>query len=149
MRTEVLVVLGLVAAYLIQGFAEVAWGPLDAWQVDESYRRWSGFALTLCILAQVVLALARKTAAADRSRLYRRIHRLLGVGALLGLFLHSSSPGHGLLLGLGVLLPAQVALGVLSPVEGDRRRWRIAHTLLACLLVGGVALHIWMVFAWS
>lgn len=149
MRTEVVVVVGLVLAYLVQGFVEVPWGPLDAWQVEESYRRWSGFALALIIATQVALALLRKTAMAAASRRYRRIHQVLGVLSLFALFLHSTSPGYGLLLGLGVLLPLQVVVGVLSPPAGDRKRWRWLHRGLACLLVGGVLLHVWMVFAWS
>lgn len=148
-RSQAWLILVLVGAYLVQGFADLPFGVLDDWQVDESYRRWSGLGVVICVALQVVLALLRKRSDAERSRQLRRLHRVLGVVALGALFLHSTSPGYGLLLGLGLLLPAQVVVGAFSPPAGDRRNWRRVHTLLACLLVGATGLHVWMVFAWS
>ncbi|MCP4808467.1 MAG: hypothetical protein GY913_05840 [Proteobacteria bacterium] len=136
-------------AYGVQAALDLSWEPLHTWQHDESFRRWSGLALTLVIAAQVVFALYRRTQDAARARQIRRAHRLVGVLSLIPLYLHATSPGYGLLLVLGALIPAQVLVGALSPAEGPRTRWRLLHGLLATLLLAGTGIHVWMVFAWS
>jgi hypothetical protein len=143
------------AVYLALAAAGVEWGPLDRWQDEESYQRWSGVALALLIAAQVVMAWRRKSAKAIAARQLLRAHRVLGLLALPVLWLHATAPGHGLLLGLGLLLPCQVMLGGLRPAGSDaaalqlRRWWRAAHGVLAALLVAGTLLHLYLVYAYS
>ncbi len=148
-------ILLLVGLYLVQAVLDVSWGPLDRWQQRELWRRLTGAVLAGLVVGQVWLAWQRCTALAERSRALLRRHRALGVVALGALFVHTTGPGHGYLLVLGLLIPLQVALGALRPAETSARDlehrawWRRLHGGVGAMLLAGLGLHVWIVFAWS
>ena len=144
-----------VAFYLLQAALEVSWGPLERLQHQELFRRLSGAALAGVVLGQLWLAWKRRTASAAKARSLLRLHRRLGIASLLVLFVHTTHPGYGYLLVLGLLIPLQVVLGALWPAghasreQALRPRWRLLHATLGMTLLTGTILHVWMVFAWS
>ena len=141
--------------YLVQAALEVRWGPLERLQHQELFRRLSGTALAGVVLGQLWLAWKRRSASAARARLLLQQHRRLGLASLLVLFVHTTHPGYGYLLVLGLLIPLQVALGALWPAGHEpqeralRPRWKLLHATLGMTLLTGTLLHVWMVFAWS
>jgi hypothetical protein len=148
-------VLVAVVLYGVQAALGLSWGPLGRLQDVELYRWLSGAVLAGMVLFQVFMAIQRRLSDAERARVLLRRHRLMGAACLGMLFLHTTHPGYGYLLVLGLLIPIQVALGALWPAghgkreQGLRPRWRMLHGILGLTLVTGLVLHVWMVFAWA
>jgi ferredoxin-NADP reductase/CRP-like cAMP-binding protein len=153
-RTYVYVGLALFAAFALQDLLGLKWPWLEAVQAGESYKRWSGLALTGFMAAQWYLPLLRAQGKLRESARFYPLHKYLGVLAPLFFFIHSTRFGYAYLLMLSSVFFANIVLGIFNKElvsDPERRKtysqyWMILHVTLSVLTVSLLIYHIFMAF---
>ncbi len=147
----------LFIAYLAQALLPWEWQAMAELQSGESYKKWTGFLLFLLILFQWTLVIARGVYEKNGKEKEKQVtlHKWVGVLSPVVFYVHSTSPGYGLLLFLTVIFFANFILGFLNdlPFELKKLRyfnlWLGAHILFSALILLLSVLHVWLVFAYS
>lgn len=119
---------------------------------EELVRRWSGAGLAVLVVGQACLGIAQGRVSTSRVIVLRRWHERVGLLLLLSLWAHAPEAGYGYLGILGVLIPVQILLGWSHPWArraGKQVLWSILHRLVAAVLISGIGVHLWMVFAYK
>lgn len=143
----------LFVLYVVQFIIGFNWSWLEQFQLDESYKRWSGFALGLLILFQWLLTFVRVI---KRFRIYSEkittFHKWLGALSPLFFYFHSTTLGYGYLLLLSYIFLFNVLIGNLnldiikSTNEWVFKLWMIIHVLLSIVITVLMFFHIGVVF---
>ena len=151
-------VLGLVllAAYVAQGTLGLTWEWLETLQEQESYRRWSGFALLAFIALQWTLPALRLGGSLRATARVYPWHRWMGAMSPALFYAHATGLGYGYLVALGSVYLANVLVGlgdktlIGDPALRDRygRAWLVPHVCLAFLTLGLAIFHVVVVLGY-
>lgn len=146
----------LLLLYLLQQWLGLEWTWLADLQQQESYKRWSGFALTLVIAAQWSLTAVRgiKKWLAYSLNVYT-IHLWIGTFLPVVLYAHAMAFGYAYLFMLSVVFVVNMAIGFINPEFVKKQTgiyqqgWMITHVSLSLFSTLLVFYHIWIVFYYN
>lgn len=154
-QTKYITIIGLVlfSLYLIQELLQLKFEFLEIQQQKEYYKRWTGLALALFILAQWLLTFSRiipKFRA--KSGTINNIHKWIGVCSPVLLYIHSTKFGFGYLALFSYLFLANVILGTVnldvlkSTKDWIFKGWMILHVAISMCITLLLFFHIGVVF---
>lgn len=147
----------LVLAFAVQDILQLKWAWIEALQMGETYRRWSGLLLTLYLAAQFILPVMRLRGNLPAVARHHHLHKLQGALAPLVYYIHATAMGYAYLLLLSIVYFANFLLGlfnndIVSKAEDKARYlhyWLAPHIGLSILTVALVIYHIYIVFAYQ
>jgi predicted ferric reductase len=153
-RTYLYFGLALFAAFFLQHIFNLKLGWLENWQTRETFKMWSGLAVTLYLLAQwyfPTLRLRKKSLEASKQY---TIHKQIGALGPLLYYFHSTKLGFGFLFMLSTFFFANNLLGLINhdlvKTPEKRRRysyfWLAPHIVLSLLIMALTIYHIAIVF---
>lgn len=155
MRKSLFVIIGLtlLALYIAQEVFDWKIEIVEVWQHKESYRRWSGLALSLVILFQWTLSLVRsKEKWQELSLTFKSIHNWIGAFTPLLFYIHSSDVGFAYLFVLSITFLSNFVLGsfnldiIKSKSQIVFQGWMILHVAASFFITFLTIYHIWIVF---
>jgi len=139
--------------YFLQALFNIQWNFLEVLQIEEYYKRWSGFVLGLFILFQWLLTFSRIIPRFKRkSNQINNIHKWIGSLSPILLYVHSTKFGFGYLLIFSYLFLGNMILGtfnldvIKSTKEWLFKGWMITHVALSMIITFVLFFHIGMVF---
>ncbi|MBV7333314.1 hypothetical protein KFU94_34780 [Chloroflexi bacterium TSY] len=142
----------LLFAYLMQDLLDIRWVWLMNAQEGESFKRWSGFVLTLYIASQWALSALRMTKNGKAAKRNYKIHNQLGAIAPLFFYIHAMKVGYAYLAILSLIYYTNMVVGLFNPeIINNRNKtfifyWMIVHVTLSVLVVLLTFYHIFIVF---
>lgn len=157
-RDKSLIQLGvfLFALYLLQEIFQIKIPALEDLQTDETYKRWSGGFVFLCMLYQWKLPFYRwMNPEKIISQNETASHKTTGVLSPLIYYVHSTSIGYGYLAFLSIAYLSNTALGLLNSRQksaGNRALsdlWLVGHIVLSLILFALIPYHIYIAFAYN
>ena len=143
--------------YIFQDLFSIKLGFLESWQLDDSYKTWTGLILFGLILFQWYLSLMRvkKDFNSDKKEFYTNIHKWVGVFLPLAFYIHSTNIGYGILGLLSFVFLLNIGIGFLN-TEGNLDKnpkyykwWLASHIILSVAIVAFTLIHIWIVFFYN
>jgi hypothetical protein len=139
---------GLIALVYV-GLAALEWLPL----FDEIIQRWTGAVLALLVCIQFGIGRKAVQAQTGPAQRLHRIHAWLGVVLMVALGAHVPDLDHAFLSAWGLILPVLALMGMVhhwATLSWPKRRqlWVWAHLGMGSLLLVGIPLHVWLVFAY-
>lgn len=127
--------------YLIQEYADLRWETLETLQLDETYKRWSGFGLGGFMLLQWSLTWVKSVKKWNYlSDSFVTAHKWMGSVSPLFFYVHSTHFGFAYLFFLSTLFFSNIFLGFLNSDQikskGDwyQQGWIITHVSVSVLL---------------
>lgn len=153
--------IGLFFLILFPLQAVLGWQPaqLAAWQSNDTYKMWSGVALTGYLGLQWVLPALRMTGRTSLVKRFYKLHKQAGAVAPVIFYIHAMEWGYAYLGFLTVVYFSNIAVGLFSQdVVGSRlgalRKqytfyWMVTHVFLSVLTVGLTFYHIYIAFAYQ
>ncbi|WP_152286773.1 hypothetical protein [Flavicella marina] len=153
--TKQITITGLVlfSLYLLQELFQLKFEALETLQQRENYKRWSGLALGLIILAQWLLTFSRIIPKFRKnSGTINEIHKWIGVLSPIVLYIHSTQIGYGYLALFSYLFLANVLLGTvnLDVIKSSKdwifKGWMITHVSISMCITLLLILHVGVVF---
>lgn len=131
----------LLALYLLQHFLDVRWERLEILQADESYKRWSGFALASFMILQWSLTWVKVVKQwSGYVELFTSIHKWMGALSPIVFYFHATHFGYAYLFFLSTLFFSNVFLGFLNTdqlklkAEWYIQGWMILHVSVSVLV---------------
>lgn len=143
----------LLTLYLFQEILDIRWPFMEELQANESYKRWSGFALAIFILLQWSLTLARVVKKwNEKSQTINTIHKWLGAISPVFFYVHASHFGFAYLFFLSICFFSNSLIGLLNTdtikqkADWYLQGWMISHVALSMLISFLMIYHIFIVF---
>lgn len=147
----------LFAVFLLQDGFNLKIAMLEQWQLDEDYKRWSGFFMLSFFIFQWIYPLKQIFGDIERLFVWQKIHKYSGVAAPVILYIHSSSLGYAYLF---VLSAAYLANNALALCNRDvfyeqfknkwvYKSWLSSHIILSIFVSLLMWYHLFSAFAYS
>jgi hypothetical protein len=142
--------------YILQEVLNIRWQYLNALQLEETFKRWSGLCLLIFIMLQWSLTIFRiKKHLEPHAPSIMNVHKWMGSFSPLIFYIHSMEFGFAYLFLLSIAFFSNVLLGFLH-VDVIKTKaywyfqgWMIAHVAFSLLITLLALFHIWIVFYYT
>ena len=147
----------LFIAFLLQDWFNLKIAMLQQWQLDEDYKRWSGFFMLSFFIFQWTYPLKQFFGSMQRLFVWQKIHKYNGVVAPVILYIHSTTLGYAYLFVLSVAYLLNNALALCNRdifYEQFKNKWVYqswlsSHIILSFFVSLLMWYHLFSAFAYS
>ena len=145
------------ALYILQDLFSIKLDFLETWQLNDSYKTWTGIVLFSLILSQWYLSFIRmnKNYTSEKKEFFIEIHKWIGVFLPLSFYIHSTSIGYGILMLLSFVFLLNIGIGfvntenLLDKHPKYFKWWLASHIILSVAIIAFSLIHIWIVFFYN